>query len=310
MDISFMTSAGEANNWSLEECARWSRDHDFDCVRLTDRGALDSDRILSQGPDEVKETLAQYDQYLACVTAHCNLLDDNQAVRTAEQERLIRAIKSARALDCPVVLTGSGAPVRNGQFYGMFSSAPGNPSDRSFELVDRFKEMFDPVVKVAEDQDIKIALDVAVRMGNIGCNPEMWDRILDAVPSDHLGLSCDPSHWVWMMIMPAEDVIREYSGKWYFADIKDCEVSPRMLYRQGIIGNWWWQYRLPGRGDLNWIKVIGALVDSGYDYVLCVENEDRGMPGLEGFAWGCQFLRGILAKKGEYNLPTEAWEIR
>lgn len=33
-------------------------------------------------------------------------------------------------------------------------------------------------------------------MGNIGCNPEMWEKILDAVPSDHLGLSCDPSqHW-------------------------------------------------------------------------------------------------------------------
>ena len=55
--------------------------------------------------------------------------------------------------------------------------------------------MFAPVVIAAEDKDIKIALDVAVRMGNIGCNPEMWDKILDAVPSDHLGLSCDPSHW-------------------------------------------------------------------------------------------------------------------
>ena len=56
-----------------------------------------------------------------------------------------------------------------------------------------------------------------------------------------------------------------------------------MLYRQGIIGNWWWQYRVPGRGQLNWSTIIGALWESGYDYVLCVENEDRGFPGLEGF---------------------------
>ena len=308
MDISFMTSAGDGA-WSLEECARWATDHDFDCVRLTDRGVLDSERILTEGPDEVKETLAAHDLYLACVTAHCNLLDDDEEVRMAEQARLIRAIESARVLDCPVVLTGSGAPVRNGQFYGMFSSNPGNPSDRCDELVERFRQMFTPVVEVAEEKDIKIALDVAVRMGNIGCNPEMWEKILDAVPSDHLGLSCDPSHWIWMMIMPAEDAIRDFAGKWYFADVKDAEISQRMLYRQGIIGNWWWQYRVPGRGQLNWGTVIGSLLESGYDYVLCVENEDRGMPGLEGFAYGCRHLRQFLPPKGaEYVRPSQHWK--
>ena len=230
MDISFMTSAGDGA-WSLEECARWAADHDFDCVRLADRGVLDSERILTEGPDEVKETLAAHDLYLACVTAHCNLLDDEEEVRMAEQARLIRAIESARALDCPVVITGSGAPVRNGQFYGMFSSNPGNPTDRCDELVERFREMFTPVVKVAEEKDIKIALDVAVRMGNIGCNPEMWEKILDAVPSDHLGLSCDPSHWIWMMIMPAEDAIRDFAGKRYFADVKD---AGNLLARAGF----------------------------------------------------------------------------
>jgi len=308
MDISFMTSAG-GGAWSLEECARWAKERDFDCVRLADRGALDSERILGEGPAEVLETLERHGLYLACVTSHCNLLDDDEAVRRAEQARLIRAIESARALGCPVVLTGSGAPVRNGQFYGMYSSPPDNPTDRSDELVARFREMFTPVVEVAEDKDIRIALDVAVRMGNIGCNPEMWEKILDAVPSDHLGLSCDPSHWLWMMILPAEDAIRDFAGKWYYADVKDCEVSPHMLYRQGIIGNWWWQYRVPGRGQLNWGTIIGALLESGYDYVLCVENEDRGMPGLEGFAYGCRHLRQFLPPRGaEYQRPAQHWK--
>ena len=112
--------------------------------------------------------------------------------------------------------------------------------------------------------------------------------------TDHLGLACDPSHWLWMMITPVEDVIREYAGKWYYADVKDCEVSPRMLYRQGMIGNWWWQYRVPGRGQLNWGTVISALSEADYGYVLCVENEDRGMPGLDGTAFGCRHLRRFL----------------
>ncbi len=294
MDISFQTAAGDGEGWSLPECATWAQANDFDSVRLADRGAADSERILSEGPAEVTETLASHGLYLACISAHCNLLDDDTSRRNAEQERLIRAIDSASRLQCPVVITGSGSPVRNGRFYGSFSSPPGSPDDRSDELVERFRQMFAPVVEVAEDRDIKIALDVAVRMGNIGCNPEMWDKILDAVPSDHLGLACDPSHWLWMMITPVEDVIREYAGKWYYADVKDCEVSQRQLYRQGVIGNWWWQYRVPGRGQLNWGTVIGALIEADYDYVLCVENEDRGMPGLEGTAFGCRHLRRFL----------------
>ena len=70
-----------------------------------------------------------------------------------------------------------------------------------------------------------------------------------------------------------------------------------MLYRQGIIGNWWWQYRVPGRGDLNWGTVVGALVESGYDYVLCVENEDRGCRDWRGSPTGVGIF-GSFCRRG------------
>ena len=100
MDISFQTSAGDGA-WDLEECAAWAARHDFDCVRLADSGALESNRILTEGPDEVLETLKRHDLYLACITSHCNLLDDSEEMRTAEQSRLIRAIESAARLGVP-----------------------------------------------------------------------------------------------------------------------------------------------------------------------------------------------------------------
>ena len=40
--------------------------------------------------------------------------------------------------------------------------------------------------------------------------------------------------------------------------------------------------------------VIGALCNVGYDYVLCVENEDRDCPGLEGFDVGWRHLAQFL----------------
>ena len=78
MDISFMASAGEEGNWSLDECARWARENDFDCVRLADRGALDSQTIIDGGASSVRDTLSKHDVYLSCITAHHNLLDDDE----------------------------------------------------------------------------------------------------------------------------------------------------------------------------------------------------------------------------------------
>ena len=298
MDISFPTTVGTEGAWSLEEMADWASEHGFDCVRLAITGVADPEVVIREGPDRITETLASRGLYLAALQAGSrpSVLDADPEVSARYQARLLRAVEAAAVLGAPVVVTNTGSPC-SWHFYGMPSIPPGNPTYRVDEVVQAFKEKFTPVVRLAEDKGIKIALDTAVRMGNIACNPEMWDRCLDAIPSDALGLSCDPSHLVWLHIMPVEDAIRMFEGKWYYADVKDCEISPHMLFRQGIIGNWWWQYRVPGRGQLNWGTIIGALRSVGYDYVLCVENEDRDCPGLEGFEVGRRHLAQFLPSK-------------
>jgi sugar phosphate isomerase/epimerase len=294
--LSFSTRVG-GTAWSVPECARWARRHQFDAVRLAASGAADPEPVLAGSAEAVRAALHAEGVALSALTAHENLLDDDPARREAASARLCRAIEAAAVLGAPVVVThaGSFAPGLPGtRFYGAWSSPPGNATDRSGELVERFRQMYAPVLSLAEAKGVRIALDVAVRMGNIACCPEMWERLLAALPSPALGLSCDPSHWLWMGILPAEDAIRAFAGKWFYADVKDCEISPRMLFRQGILGNDWWQYRVPGRGQLNWGTIVGALVESGYDGPLCIENEDRALPGLPGIAYGGRFLRQFL----------------
>jgi sugar phosphate isomerase/epimerase len=293
MKLSFAAQFGP-RAWALDECADWARAHGFDAVRVTGASLGDVD---GEAAARVTGTLRSRGLFLAALTSHQNLLHDDAAEREAARERLVQAIDAAAALEAPVVVThaGSFAPGLEGtRFYGQWSSPPGTRGDRSAEMVARFAEMYRPVVLRAGERGVKIALDVAVRMGNVACCPEMWERLLDALPSDHLGLSCDPSHWLWMGILPAEDAIRAFAGKWYYADVKDCEIIPHMRFRQGIVGNQWWHYRVPGRGQLNWATITGALTESGYDYVLCVENEDRGIPGLPGIALGGRYLRQFL----------------
>lgn len=295
MDLGFPATIGQGH-WTIEELAAWAREHEFDCVRLTARDGADPNRILREGADAITTTLARHDLYVAAYSAHTALLHPDPAEAERNAARLLQCIDAAAALGAPVVITNTGSPY-SWHFYGTPSHSPGNPTDKVEEVVALFKERFTPAVRRAEEKGVKIGLDTAVRMGNIACNPEMWERCLDAIPSDALGLSCDPSHLVWLHIHPPEDAIRMFKGKWVYADLKDCEISPQMLFRQGIIGNWWWQYRIPGRGQLNWGTIIGALSYAGYDYVLDVENEDRDLPGPEGLEVGRRHLAQFLPRK-------------
>ena len=299
MDISFSTSAGTEKGWTLAEMADWATAHEFDCVRLALGGVADPDLVLKDGPGQITEALRSRGLYLAALQAGTGghaVLDADAEIGAQYQQRLMRAIDTAALLETPVIVTNTGSPY-SWHIYGMPSIPVGNPTYKIDEVLGLFRERFTPIVRHAEEKGIRIALDTAVRMGNIAFNPEMWERCLDAIPSDALGLSCDPSHLIWLHISPVEDAIRMFQGKWYYADVKDCEISPQMLFKQGILGNWWWQYRVPGRGQLNWGTVIGALYNVGYDYVLCVENEDRDCPGLEGFDVGRRHLAQFLPLK-------------
>lgn len=288
MDFAFPATIGPGN-WQLDELAQWAGENQFDGVRLVGRDEADPEVILREGPDRILDALKKNGLYVAAYNAHTALLHADPAQAEQNALRLQQCIDAAALLGAPVVITNTGSPY-SWHFYGTPSISPGNPTDKVDEVVGLFRERFTPAVRRAEEKGVKIGLDTAVRMGNIACNPEMWERCLDAIPSDALGLSCDPSHLLWLQIHPPEDAIRMFKGKWVYADLKDCEVSQQMLFRQGIIGNWWWHYRIPGRGQLNWGTIIGALNYAGYHYVLDVENEDRELPGPEGIALGRRHL--------------------
>ena len=74
----------------------------FDAVRLSASGAVDPDRILAEGPGEVNGVLKDHGVYLAALSAHNNLLDDDAQEAEAAADRLRKAIEAASVLGAPV----------------------------------------------------------------------------------------------------------------------------------------------------------------------------------------------------------------
>ena len=174
---------------------------------------------------------------------------------------------------------------------------PDHPSNLVAENIRQFREVFTPLAAYAEERGVRIAFETAARgggEGNLAHNPDLWDRLFDAVPSPALGLSFDPSHLVWLHIPNIPDVVRAYGSRIYHFDGKDTEILPAVLARQGILGSGWWRYRLPGLGALDWRAILSALKDTGYDGVVSIENEDPLFLGLDGVAWSANYLRGIF----------------
>lgn len=66
-----------------------------------------------------------------------------------------------------------------------------------------------------------------------------------------------------------------------------------------MVGN---AQRLPGYGEVNWAKFVAGLSQVGYDYVLCIEHEDRRFEGTdqlvkEGFLIARNQISVLLPKK-------------
>jgi sugar phosphate isomerase/epimerase len=259
-------------------------------------GHLDLEAIVRDGPGRVQSILDAHDVIIVSLAPMLNVLAADPTVREQRIAALRLTIDAAVALGVDTVVTYAGSAFGM-FFYGYPAVAPNHPSNHVAENLALFKEVYTPLAAYAEERGVRIAFETAARgggEGNLAHCPELWDALFEAVPSPALGLSFDPSHLIWLHIPHIPDLVRRYGPRIHHVDGKDCEVMPERLARQGILGNNWWRYRLPGLGMVPWADVLSALRDVGYDGPVSIENEDPLFLGLDGVKWSANYLRGIF----------------
>lgn len=280
MKIAFYSAA--LGDLPLVEVAEWGREAGFDGVEID---------IARHVPDPAKTTkaieIARSARLEVCaLTVFGNLLDQN----AGERDRVRGLVKSVLAEASNV---GVSALVL---FPGRNETIS---EDENYHDIAAFLETLAAGASIGT----KILIENwPGRYKNfVATTPDGWGKLFSMIKSPEVGLEFDPSHLLWQGIDPSR-AARQFGKRIFLLHAKDAKLFRDRIQDVGYCGNWW-EYRLPGRGEMDWRQFLGCLAgDTGYTGFISIEHEDTefGWPNgpvelrKEGLLKGLATLRESL----------------
>lgn len=264
----------------LAGIAEWAAGHGYGALEVAawpvapdrpwEASHLDVAGRDASGGEEVNALLDRHGLALSAVAYYENNLAADPAQRAAVHDHLRLCIDAAARLGCPLV----------GTFVGR---------DVSLPIVDNLRlgeKVLPALVDYAGERGVRLVVENCPMEGwhpdgapaNLAYSPELWDWMA----SLGLWLNYDPSHLVPLGIDPLSALVA-HRDKVLHVQAKDVQVYAAARNRYGVLGRvidrepWdtgWWQYRVPGLGDVEWRRIVDALYVGGYEGVISVEHED------------------------------------
>jgi sugar phosphate isomerase/epimerase len=129
-------------------------------------------------------------------------------------------------------------------------------------------------------------------------------RHLRVVTADNVRVNLDPSHFWWQGIDPVRTV-QELGEDVAFMHGKDTLVYPERVALHGVLDFRWpgtadempWHFCAVGEGrsDAEWVSLLSALREAGYDGVISIEHEDPRYGAEDGIERSIGGLNRALA---------------
>ena len=164
--------------------------------------------------------------------------------------------------------------------------------DDGFKLL---AERWNPILDVFKECGVRFGLEV--HPTEIAFDIYSAETALEALDRrPEFGFNFDPSHLLWQMVDPV-DFIRAFPDRIYHVHVKDAART--LDGKTGILGSHLnfgdprrgWDFRSPGRGQVDFEAIARALNEIGYDGPLSVEWEDPGMDREYGAAEAARFVK-------------------
>ena len=265
---------------SLEQVLAFARDEGFACIeamcwpvgkaerKFAGVTHVDVAGFTRAKADEVNALCARYGVRITALGYYSNPLDPDPTVASHCVEHLKKVIVAAERLGLKNVNT----------FVGR---------DWTKSVDDnwpRFLKTWKPLTKFAQDHGIKIGIENCPMSftkdewpggKNLMTTPVIWRRAFSDIPSKNFGLNYDPSHFVLQHMDPASP-LREFQHKLFHLHAKDVKIRHDRINQVGVFAHplEWHQPRIPGYGEMDWGKFMGALMETTYRGPVCIEIED------------------------------------
>ncbi len=267
---------------TLEEVLRFAASERFTCVELmcwppggADRryagvSHLDVDRL---DVGHVRNLLAATGVSISSLGYYPNPLQPDRERADFEAAHIRKVIDASAALGVGVMTSFVGRD-------------PGLTIDDNWP---RFLEVWRPIIAHAESKGVKIGIEnCPMSFGrdewpggkNLAVSPAIWRRMFADIPSPNFGLNFDPSHFVLQMI-DCVGFLEEFGSRLHHLHAKDARIDRKALNDHGVFAfpKLWHSPKLPGMGDVDWGRFLGAVADTGYEGPVCIEVEDRAFEG-------------------------------
>lgn len=229
-----------------------------------------------------------------------------EGVRQRAAAEMIRTAQAASKLGVHVVNGFTGSSI----WHKLYFFPPTGPDEIAAGYQD-FADRWGPILDAFEKIGVRFGLEV--HPTEIGYDIHTTRAALDAV--DHhpaFGFNFDPSHLIWQGVDPVR-FIDAFADRIFHVHVKDAELT--LDGDSSILGSHLgfgdhrrgWDFRSPGRGEVDFEAIIRALNRIGYEGPLSVEWEDSGMDREHGAAEACDFVRGMdfPPAAGEFDAAFE-----
>ena len=295
------------DGWTYEEAVDIAAGLGFQCLevacwpagkaerRYAGVSHIDAERVLEDDAyaKHVTDYIAGKGMHISSLAYYPNTMDPDTAKRTAAIDHLKALIRASARLGVNMVST----------FIGR------DQAKSEEENLRLFQEIWPPIIKLAEEQGVKVAIENCPMLfgedqwpggQNLMRSPALYRKLFDIIPSPNFGLNFDPSHYVWQQ-MDYVKTIYDFKDRIFHVHFKDIKLYPEKLAECGVMAYPldYMSPKLPGLGDVDWAAFISALNDIRYsgDAVIEVEYkafEDSREDILKSIALSKRYLDNFI----------------